>query len=473
MLLACYAFFIVGVILCGLGQTMWQVCIGRGISGVGGAGMGVIVSILITELVAARDVAVWRSYVNVVATTGRSIGGPLGGWLADTVGWRWSFIGQGPIMMGAFVLVAYGLKSHEPVVGPKGATPSKLGRIDFLGALLITSTIITFILAADLPSQDFSWTSPPVISLFMVAITLGAAFFYYEAKYALEPIFHPSLLVQRNVYTSYLGLSLATAAQVSMMYSVPLYFQITQRATNTQAGARLVPAVLGNTIGALSAGFYIKNTGRYKNLTIFAALSCATSYLVMILTWHGESSFLESLAIVPGGFGNGIAMASTFIALTANLPRKDIAVGTSGLYLMGSIGVVLGVSLSSSIQTSTLKRALEEQLPGLDGRKIIESVLSDVDYVKNLTGSLRDIVVGSYVLSLEYAHGKSRFSMFPAGKLWLSNSAQVSLSLARSSPLLLRCSSRTTDWKSRQNVKQRNIEVEKGPLDSSTTGLVL
>lgn len=27
--------------------------------------------------------------MNIVATTGRSLGGPVGGYLADTVGWRW------------------------------------------------------------------------------------------------------------------------------------------------------------------------------------------------------------------------------------------------------------------------------------------------------------------------------------------------------------------------------------------------
>ena len=41
------------------------------------------------DLVPLREVASWRACVNVVATIGRSLGGPLGGWLADTIGWRW------------------------------------------------------------------------------------------------------------------------------------------------------------------------------------------------------------------------------------------------------------------------------------------------------------------------------------------------------------------------------------------------
>jgi MFS family permease len=86
---------------------MWQVVLGRVISGAGASGMAGLVSILITgkiarntilqtgkltaptDLLPLREVAQWRAYVNLVATLGRSIGGPLGGWLVDVIGWRW------------------------------------------------------------------------------------------------------------------------------------------------------------------------------------------------------------------------------------------------------------------------------------------------------------------------------------------------------------------------------------------------
>ena len=68
---------------------MAEVIFGRILSGSVGAGMTVLVSILLTDIISVREVAAWRAYVNVAATTGRSLGGPLGGWLADLVGWRW------------------------------------------------------------------------------------------------------------------------------------------------------------------------------------------------------------------------------------------------------------------------------------------------------------------------------------------------------------------------------------------------
>lgn len=42
------------------------------------------------DLVPIRSVATWRSYVNVVQTLGRSSGGAIGGFLAQSLGWRWS-----------------------------------------------------------------------------------------------------------------------------------------------------------------------------------------------------------------------------------------------------------------------------------------------------------------------------------------------------------------------------------------------
>lgn len=67
---------------------MLTVILGRVLSGSVGAGMTVLVSIIISDLVPLRESEALRSHVNVAATTGRSLGGPLGGWLAATVGGR-------------------------------------------------------------------------------------------------------------------------------------------------------------------------------------------------------------------------------------------------------------------------------------------------------------------------------------------------------------------------------------------------
>lgn len=42
------------------------------------------------------------------------------------------------------------------------------------------------------------------------------------------------------------------------MYSVPLYFQVTAKASVTNAGTHLVPAVFGNAIAGIIGGIMIK-----------------------------------------------------------------------------------------------------------------------------------------------------------------------------------------------------------------------
>ncbi|KAF5592015.1 vacuolar membrane amino acid uptake transporter fnx2 [Fusarium subglutinans] len=80
-----YAALTLGCIICGIGTSYWHVLLGRVVSGIGGAGMVELVTVIIADLLTPRQVATCRSYVNVVATLGRSCGGPLGGWLVDTV----------------------------------------------------------------------------------------------------------------------------------------------------------------------------------------------------------------------------------------------------------------------------------------------------------------------------------------------------------------------------------------------------
>ncbi|KAK6835038.1 MFS general substrate transporter [Apiospora arundinis] len=96
LLVLAYVLFAAGCALVGSGKSMGMVILGRVISGCGGSALNVLAVLIIT--------ATWQSGVNLAATTGRSLGGPVGGWLADTVGWRWSFLGQVPLFLIAIAL---------------------------------------------------------------------------------------------------------------------------------------------------------------------------------------------------------------------------------------------------------------------------------------------------------------------------------------------------------------------------------
>jgi MFS family permease len=388
---------------------MWQIILGRAVSGAGASGMTTLVSILITDLVPLREVASWRSYVNVVATTGRSIGGPLGGSLADTVGWRWSFVGQVPLAGIAILLVYITLPSATQTLS-EGPSQSKLARIDFLGAGFMTLSILCLLFPLEIGGVRIPWSSPLIYILLGCAVVFGAALFVTDTWYAKEPIFPMELLKNKDALLSFLIGGCQSAAQLGMMFAVPLYFQITNGSSNTVAGAHLIPAVIGNAVGGILSGVIIKRTGRYKALIILATICSSASYFLLILRWDGHTNWLESLYIVPGGFGSGIVQSALFISIQAAIDPAYAAVAASNLYLANSVGMVAGMAGVNAVLQEGLRYGLAKRLGDLgfgEGKifKIIDKAARDVHYVDRASPAVARAIVGSYVEALTWTHG--------------------------------------------------------------------
>jgi MFS family permease len=151
------------------------------------------------------------------------------------------------------------------------------------------------------------------------------------------------------------------------MFSVPLYFRVTQNISNAEAGSHLLPAVLSNTFGGLLAGFVIQRTGRYKVLTIGASTFASISYALLIIRWNGNTSWLESLEIIPSGFGMGLAFSATFVALQSSVKKEEVAISTGGLYTASAIGMVIGIAAASTVQLGSLRVLLEAGLENFSG----------------------------------------------------------------------------------------------------------
>lgn len=135
---------------------------------------------------------------------------------------------------------------------------SSLARIDFVGAFLLALTILAFLFPLQIGGVKVPWTHPIIFILLASGVVLGALFAATEEWWAKEPIFPLSLLRQRDIVLTYILSSAQTGAQLGLMFAVPLYFQVTQRVSNTVAGAYLFPAVAGNAVGAVVAGIIIK-----------------------------------------------------------------------------------------------------------------------------------------------------------------------------------------------------------------------
>ncbi|OJJ43640.1 hypothetical protein ASPZODRAFT_136092 [Penicilliopsis zonata CBS 506.65] len=405
LLLASYFFLAFGCVICGVASLMSVMILGRVISGIGGAGVMAMSSIIITDIVPKREVATWRAYVNISMTLGRSIGGPLGGWLTDTIGWRWLFLLQAPMMAIAALLVIFLLQLTRPRITPlSGDNSSSIRRVDFLGTALLATSIVGITLLFDRGGQAFPWISLSALALASIALVTLATFVYVETYVALEPIFDLRILRRPNVVSSYLIGSLQICAQIGMMFTVPLYFQVTESASATVAGAHLIPAVIGNTIGGLMAGAFIRRTGQYKPVVVMAGFVASIAYVLLYLRWNGHTGFWESLYIFPGGMGTAFASAAAFVTMTSFLEPEEVAMATGGYILLFSFALTAGVTAANTVLGLEFKRQMELKLSGPGAQKIIQRAMSDTQYIAGLKGHVRQIVVGSYIAGLKHTY---------------------------------------------------------------------
>jgi hypothetical protein len=100
---------------------------------------------------------------------------------------------------------------------------------------------------------------------------------------------------------------------------------------------------------------------------LFAPLFSSSCFLLLLLRWHGHTSFAESLYVAIGGLGQGIAVTAVFIFLSASTKKSEAAIAGGGFFLSSSLGEVAGMSAQSAILQATLRRTLEVKLAGVEG----------------------------------------------------------------------------------------------------------
>lgn len=252
---------------------------------------------------------------------------------------------------------------------------SKFSRIDFKGAFIFAALVLALLLPLELGGVNVPWSHPLIFVLLGASAILLVLFIAVEKRQA-EPILPLEIFHSKDAILSFLILGFQTAAQLGLMFGVPLYFQVTStpRPSATVAGAHLMPAVMGNAVGGIISGSVIKRSGRYKSLVIWAMTCSSIGYLLLMLRWHGNTNFLESLYIFPGGFGMGVASSALFISLQVVIDPVHMAPAVSFMYLMQTVWGMIGLPAANAIMQTVLRRNLGIRLLklGYDSAEVAE-----------------------------------------------------------------------------------------------------
>jgi MFS family permease len=249
-LLLAYLIFGIGSTLCGLARNIGELIAARAFAGMGGGGINVVISILLSDIVTLRERGQWQGYVNVIYALGASAGAPLGGLLADSIGWRWAFIAQGPLCVAAFVAVALVLELPEQ---DRSGWREKILKVDFLGAAVLIVAIFGLLVGLDRGS-NVSWGSPYAIAG-LCATPLFVVFVLVEMYVAGNPFAPGRIILNRSLFACYLCNFFSFSGWLASLFFIPLYWQVIGDYSAAHAGLLLVPSICCGVSGSLIGGW--------------------------------------------------------------------------------------------------------------------------------------------------------------------------------------------------------------------------
>ncbi|KAK5735842.1 hypothetical protein LTR17_007854 [Elasticomyces elasticus] len=296
-----------GVVLSSLAQSFEAFVTGRAITGIGASGVFTISIIIVLELTGSKRRGLAIGLLNSGYTVGVAVGATAAGALLPYIGWRALFWAQAPISIlgGSVLLFAI---PHDFTAGTTDKTShstlKRLARLDYLGAVTLTASIVLLLYALSSPKEI------PLLPIILSGIVL-VTFILNETYLAHDPIIPVSLLRSRGLLLTCLGTVGYMMARWTVLFYTPTYALAVRQWSPGTAGSILIPTNAGFALGGLAhspPALFVLVVGLCGAVT-GAALNYNLAHLLHLTpksTHYIATSLLATFRGFAGSFGSAI-----------------------------------------------------------------------------------------------------------------------------------------------------------------------
>ncbi len=281
------------------------------------------------------------------------IGPYLGGWITDTINWRWVFFVNLPL--GLFSLAVL------PFVLPQSARRPG-ARIDWLGALTITVAVVALLLALSWVGEGDAWTAGRVLGGFAVAAVFLALFVPIELR-AAEPVIPFTLFRNRAIAAAAIVLFMVGIAMFGIILYTPLFVQGVLGRTASGSGAVLTPLVVTMTVMGIIGGQLIARVRRIKPFMLFGTVVMTAGVLLLSTLGPGSGAGTVALFLFVTGIGLGLILPTSTLAVQTAVGPEQLGVATSATQFIRSVGATVGTAVIGTLVTGGYGDALVASIP--------------------------------------------------------------------------------------------------------------
>ncbi len=310
------AIFLLGSVLSSLAWNAPSLIVFRIVQGIGGGLMLPVMQTLLVQAAGARALGRITAIVALPALLGPILGPVLGGFIVESISWRWIFWINVPLCLLGIALAAWVMPATPPA--------RRFG-FDTAGFLLLSPGIAGILYGLSRVASDGGFASLDVLLPLLGGLALAAIFTIRAATLSAPPLVDVRLLRIPTLAMATLQLFLSGFVLYGAMLLIPLYAQQVLGYGTFAAGLLLVPQGVGALLSRPLAGTLSDSIGA-RWIVIVGLVLVALGTLPFVGLWPGLASdpWLLGLALLVRGLGLGAVTIPVMAAAYIDLDRPQV-----------------------------------------------------------------------------------------------------------------------------------------------------
>jgi DHA2 family multidrug resistance protein len=328
--------FIAASVLCGLSGSLGMLIFARVMQGLCGGGLLAKAQSLLFETFPSKQQPAAQAIFGIGVIAGPALGPVLGGYLTDTLGWRWIFFINLPVGILAVIMTAVFLPRDEE-------RTLEHNRVDWAGIGLLTVGLGCLQTMLE-EGQSEDWFSSRFIQLVTAGAILGLGLFVWRELTTRHPavdlrVLRHKELAAGSLYSMVLGMGL-----YGVMFAVPIFVQDFLHFTAMQSGGLLFPGAIAAAVMMILMG---KFAGRFDARKLIAGGALVMFATALLLSRINPNTGREDLfwPLLLRGFGGVMMFIPLSLATIGGLPKSEIAAGTGFYNLTRQLGSSIGIAV--------------------------------------------------------------------------------------------------------------------------------